>query len=201
MSTVISDGNYPVAKQISPLIIEIIDGAKVYRANFVVENATRGFLTLGAKLAGTNAFLVGESAPRNFGGGLIEYTREFAEIPPERTDFSSYVYEFSGYLAGYSVANPQGRNPIIKTVVCKIEYKYFLTDEPEDIELLQPQEYLGSGGAGFPVDGMLLGDVSTPSKDDYIDLIKGTWIIAEASNLSIWRGNIHARRTVRVKAI
>lgn len=43
-----------------------------------------------------SAYLVHESAPRHFGGDVVQFTRIYATIPEPRTDYESYVYTVPG---------------------------------------------------------------------------------------------------------
>lgn len=198
------DGDFAVPIRISPIIEETENEAKIYSANFVVNNTYYEREELDTELedAFPIAYLVDESKPVSIGGGLVEFTRTWAELPESWDEWSSYVYTFPGYLYGYSTINSASRAIQVKTVPAKITHDYFLTSDPEsDIEIIEGQKYWGVGGAGYPVDGMLLGDISDPTKMEYQTMVSGNdWIVAEDSTFKRWKGNIYQRTTIRVRA-
>lgn len=95
-----------------------------------------------------------------------------------------------------------GRDARTEVVSSTIFREYFLpgvtpnVDNVEDIPILRPDVILDS--SGFQTDAY--GTTTTPARVDYIAQL-GSLIVAEASNLTRWRGNIFERATRYVVAI
>ena len=68
-------------------------------------------------------YFVDDIDHQNRPGGMVEWTRVYATLPPSWFDFDSYNYEFPGYQGTLSVL---GRNPFTHTVTAKLVNDYFM---------------------------------------------------------------------------
>lgn len=198
-----TDGDFSIPKQTSPWIPEISDDGTVsYTASFVVDHR---FFREGLKNSNLEntfpaAYLVKESTPVHIGGGLLEYTREFSEIPTARgsnlIDYTTFVYEFPAYIATLFLP---GRATQIRTVPAQIHNKYYLTDNPfKDIPIIQEQTYLVGT---VPAAGKALGDISTPTRTLYEGWVTDkVLIVPQASSVQRYKGNMYKRSTLYIEA-
>ena len=152
-----------------------------------------------------NAYYVGDSEFSPGDGGMIEFTRKFANIPATRSVLSGTEnYLFPGYVAPGLV-----RIPFNETTPTTTEYKYYLpgvtdlissiADIPipsifkiEDLTLGQWVDTLNNLGA-------VAGTV--PSKNEYLDFVTNGDGLTIGVNLDVWLGNIIVRGERTVVAI
>lgn len=98
----------------------------------------------------TNYYLVSESPLQHLDGGLVAWTRQYAQVPSSRNDSASISYNFIGYYgkiadiaiaATYSIV---GRNRLTKVVTCRIQNDYYMTGRvgayatPSQIPIIPP---------------------------------------------------------------
>jgi len=99
----------------------------------------------------------------------------------------------------YAVQASDGRDPLTKSVMSKMVFEYSECANEAAVEaltILTP--YTIIDGTGKQTDSLGFG--STPSQEDYIDDVVGTWIVAENSIVRQWEGLIHERATRYVRA-
>lgn len=203
MSDFIRDGDFTVAEEISVIRssapIKVLSDLLLFEVDLMID--ADFFVELPLNTAHPlipDSYLVQETPRRDIGNGLVQWTRIYAKIPPTWDDGGSMNYHFVGYIFGNtSGSNTEARDSFVDAVPVRLQKDYFLVgdggyDSILDIPLLQAQEYYGVGGPGYPV--RMLGGISTPTKDDYIEMI-GTEIVAENSSLAHWNGNIWERTT------
>ena len=70
-----------------------------------------------------NALLVAESSSRGIGCGLVQFTRIFAEVPPQRIEYEQITFQ---QPAIYSTATIESKEGYTSLVVAKATYDYFL---------------------------------------------------------------------------
>lgn len=142
----------------------------------------------------TNAYLVKESQQENIGGGLVKWTRTYAQIPASRSDYETFNFKFPGYLAttgtvtppydSYWVQTGNGRDPFTATSNSRMLSEYFLCasgqtyETPSEIPILEVIkftlalndqariDYLLSDAGGYWSD-------SQPTREEWEDLIAG----------------------------
>ena len=172
--------------------------------------------------------LVEESDKQYVAGGEIRWNRKYAQIPAQHIEFGTYSYSFIGFLGRYLFTNglltgPAHRERFQASSLCKVQYDYFLVASANDllnIPIVQESRYYwGNKDAGgnitatnlqtdylFPHDGYA--EATVPTQDDYEAMIAADAadatsfsLVAEASNVTRWLGNIMRRSTKYIKAI
>lgn len=117
----------------------------------------------------------GESDFRDYSGGVIGFTREFALIPDSRSEYESYTYGYQTVSLGGALIEV----PI--TVPSRIQYDYFRTDVPSAIELSRAPRLFDVEGVIYQING-------------WEDLEYGDEFLAEDASLRVWKGKIYERR-------
>lgn len=181
-------------------------------------------------------FLVLESPATSVGGPVLQMTRSYAKVPSVRDEWESFSYTFPGINANtVSPSRPYytyGREPMTLTVPSRVRYDYWHVGfsitpvtqtkikNPYQIPVVEAQRYWGIGGRGWPADENKLGELSTPTSEQYLQLVystsvpvpvwpsaqtvhlvyQGAEIVAEDSTINRWMGNIWERKTRYVRA-
>jgi len=168
----------------------------------------------------TAAYLVSESDLQDLGGGIAQWTRTYAKKPATRSEYETFSYRFPGYLgasappyAQYYGEDPTGRDPLVKTVLSRIEYKYYRIFSSGGDYTTVAAAYAANGLAAqvysintndeARVDYLFDGSpaASDPTLTAYQALVTaGTEIVAEDSKLTRWMGNIYEISTRYVVA-
>jgi hypothetical protein len=155
----------------------------------------------------TTAYLVGESALQDIGGGIARFTRTWAKIPATRTEYESFAYTFPGYYPGPGTVD--GRANMTRTVVSRLVHEYFLCatgqtyTTPSAIPIISAQRYTLAGDNTAEVQWLVdataypfAAYTTDPTLPDYKALVSGQdEIVAEDSRLTRWMGNIYERVT------
>ena len=168
----------------------------------------------------TTSYLIEETPLIDLGGGVARWTRIYSKIPANRTEYSTYAYNYIGYWGSLWSQTVQsnsvnGRERFTKTSLSKTLYTYYLPGvtvgitTPSDIAVVESQKYYVASSNNVMTD--ILADspvtpASVPTRAAYEALITadasaGSFsIVAEDSKLIRWRGNIYERSVVYVKA-
>ena len=142
----------------------------------------------------TNAYLVKESQQENIGGGLVKWTRTYAQIPANRSDYETFNFKFPGLLSTtgntetpydqYWVQAGNGRDPFTATSNSRVLSEYFLCASgqtyttPSSIPILQAIKFTLDSNTDARID-YLLSTVpsywsnSDPTKEEWIALVAG----------------------------
>ena len=153
--------------------------------------------------------LVSEGPHQDLGAGAIKWERVYARIPETFVELAGNIaYQFIGFWGANAVHTPffDGREPFTRNVPCQVTRDFYLTDDPDTIAIIPATRYYSGANDNF--DLTYLGDsppyyvTSVPSPDAYEDLINDDAfnLVAEASAVTRWMGNIWMRETKRVKA-
>lgn len=164
----------------------------------------------------TDYKLVEESALTNLGGGVVEWTRTYAKLPDDFSQFESTNYNFIGFagtamfLSITSTMVVTGRLRFVKSVTSRVLNEFFLVGtggsytEALEIPVITAQEYYISDPTvktDYLGDSTVLATESTPTRTDYETMIgAGDEIVAEDSRLTHWLGNYWLRQTRYIKA-
>ena len=168
----------------------------------------------------TDAYLVKESPLEDLGGGIVRWTRTYAQIPASRSDYGTFAYQFIGFLgtgtppySQYDVQVGDQRDPILKKVQSRILSEYFLCatgqtyETPDLIPVIPAQKYTFDGAPNNPITYLVDPSINPaatetdPNLPDYLSMIDdGDEIVAEDSDIERWMGNIYVRTTRYVKA-
>ena len=152
--------------------------------------------TLHPEISG--AYLVGETNPKADKGGLVKWTRVFATVPGNRTEFQTSNFTFPAYRTD-SDSTEQLRSAFSQTCVAKSIYSYLLTTDPgSDLTItpiFQPTD-ASSNKVNF------VASDTTPNKSAYeAFVVAGTYIQAAETKVKRWKGNIWVMQNLQVKAL
>lgn len=216
MSDYILDGDYTQPSQHGPLRASLPFSSQgdqtttVYELDYV--QSIDNFVPLAVNSIHPtvgNAYLIGETdlKPTNV-AGVSMWTRRYATIPISRDEGGSIAYQFPGLTAASTL-----RLPFVWTVACRIALSFYLVGPNSSYATVlalpvidRQRYYIGgvSGGVGTDVSSLVSGTFlfpSTPTTETYQSWIgAGTEIVAEASKLTRWQGNIWQRTTKYVIA-
>lgn len=163
-------------------------------------------------------FLLVEESPLEDSGvaGVVKWSRIYAKKPE---DFSrpagNYSYNFIGFFGsfGSAVTQATGRNRFTRNVPARLQRDFFLIGASPSADFLtfeeipqisQQRYYYGSDPTldlDFLADSPPFQQATTPSATAYKAMITAEdEIVAEASKLEVWMGNIYIRETIYVKA-
>lgn len=169
----------------------------LYRLRYLVRASE--FQSLARDAAGPyGGYHVGESNFRPQTGGILSFIREFARVPDSRNEFESYVHaaqviNYSGVIGGSGntiIVSDASITEIPITVMSRLQYDYFHTDNPETIELDKAPRAIVVGTTGYMLHGFGL-------------LVAGEERLAEDAVMRIWKGKIYERfqRFIEVRAL
>ena len=144
------------------------------------------------------AFLVEESHPPPPKEGLLQFTRTFATVPAERTEFSSSSFGFPAYKAN-TAATEVIRETFTRTVVAKVVYSYLRTTNPgDDLTFVSAFQCLDSSSN---VCDFVASD-TTPTLTAYqADVTAGNYLQSVETKIKRWKGNIWQMENRKVKAL
>lgn len=136
-----------------------------------------------------DAYLTKLGSPRDIGCGLYEYDNEYSAVPRNRVEPGSYGYTIQ-WWEGVAESNVDPSKYFYNvnfdleeqtfTVSARVYYEYFKDTPPKP--LIKPRVFL--------LFGILKTIGGTPNYNGEV--------IAEDSQISIWRAGIFCRRTVKV---
>lgn len=145
-----------------------------------------------------SAFLVDETDPAQGSDGLVRFSRTFATVPADRTEFATGSFSFPAYKT-LSADTTLLRDGFSQTGVTKNVFSYLLTTDP---------------GADLTITGIFqpldvddekvdfVANDSTPTRSSYeTDVTAGTYIQSMETEVSRWKGNIWQMQDVQVKAL
>jgi len=125
-----------------------------------------------------NALMVEEGASRGIGCGLVQFTRVFAEVPPQRIEYEQVSYQ---QPAIYSTATIESKEGYSGLFLAKATYDYFLkTPTTVDTILLSTATH------------------STEKTPTLPTANSGDVVLAADDSLSRWMGDIWERKSVEV---
>jgi len=146
-----------------------------------------------------DAFLILETNPKPMStGGLVKFTRTFATVPANRTEYTTTNFSFPAFKAT-SATTTELRASFSETCVARVLYSYKLTKDPSaDLTFLpkfQPID-ASSNAANF------VADDTTPTKAKYeSDIAAGVFIQSAQTRVRRWRGNIWELQDQTVAAL
>lgn len=167
--------------------------------------------------------LTGEGPQSDLGNGVVRWTRTYAKVPDTYTESGgSLSYNFIGFQ-GYTQTSSTddtpltGRPRFTRTVPVQITREFFLTGSgqtyvtSEQIPVIDQQQYLLDSTqyyVDFLSDDPPYANQTDPGRAEYDALIttdaatvNSFSLVAEASRITRWQGNIFMRETLRIKAI
>jgi hypothetical protein len=166
-------------------------------------------------------FLLCAESPREcIGGDVVQWTRTYAKIPASYSLASSYVYTFPAFqsVTGVNTTAQSGRDQLSEKSAARVQYDYFLIDptngtptgpiynKATSIPIIDQQRYyLNKDVIDLRLFATSLtsanfdSNPTVPKVEDYLAWIAAKLeIVAEASTLRPWLGNIVERQTVYI---
>lgn len=133
------------------------------------------------------AFMVEESEASNIGLGILEFKRVFASVPQPRTEGTTIAHtlQYLSTSVSYDWSNPPPLPEITEvtfTTSAIVQYEYFM-NRPEP--LIAPRVAVLFGSVVY--------------FGDWGNLQVGRYYPSEDSEIGLYKGTIHYRRTINVK--
>ena len=125
-----------------------------------------------------NALLVAESQSRGIGCGLVQFTRTFAEVPPQRIEYEQVSYQ---QPAIYSTATIESKEGYSGLFLAKATYDYFLKT-PTTVNTI----------------ALSTATHSTEKTPTLPTANSGNVVLAADDSLARWMGDIWERKSVEV---
>jgi hypothetical protein len=146
-----------------------------------------------------DAFLIAETNPKPLSsGGLVKFTRRYATVPGNRTEYTTTNFSFPAFKATSATAT-ELRAAFSETCVAKVLYSYKLTSDPTQDLVFSPKFQ--------PLDAdenacNFVADDTTPTKAAYeADVAAGVFIQSAQTKVRRWRGNIWELQNLQVGAL
>jgi hypothetical protein len=179
------DGDFTVAQVAGPPEFEVPfpNDPKPYLYKLLYWQFLNAFeeppLGTAGPLGGT---YVGGSAGtiKAIGGGVIEFTRQYALVPDSRSEFESFIYNYQ-FL--WELIGRSGISEIPMLTHSRIQFDYFQTDDPNTIVLPKAPRVVKTEGPYLFLNNALAA-ISSPT---------GTEYLGEDATYKIWHGNIYER--------
>jgi hypothetical protein len=144
------------------------------------------------------AFLVTESNPTQRSDGLFRWSRTFATVPADRTEFEKGSFGFPAYKTDSDTATNL-RDGFTQGVVAKVVYSYLKTTDP-GTDLTITAQFQPLDDASNKVN--FVASDSTPTRSTYAGYVTaGTYIQARETQVTRWMGNIWQMKNLQVKAL
>lgn len=146
-----------------------------------------------------DAYLIAETNPKPMSsGGLVKFTRRYATVPADRTEYTTANFSFPAFKAT-SAATAEQRASFSETCVARVLYSYKLTKDPsQDLVFLSKFQPLDKDGNACN----FVATDTTPTKADYEkDIAAGAFIRSAQTKVRRWRGNIWELQNFTVAAL
>lgn len=148
--------------------------------------------------AASSAYFIGDEGVTVVESGLVEFTRQWAMVPASRTVAGGSYAFIAPKVRGQVIISPPsivpGRPAGARITSATFEYSYSRTAITADEPLMFYDNATGDYAEALNND-------TTPTNATYQGWVAaGTLVIAE-SVVSLWRGDIMEKRTVKVRAI
>ena len=145
-----------------------------------------------------SAYLVNETDPQTGGDGLVRFSRTYATVPANRTEFERASGNFPAYKTN-TAATLNIRDSFTQSVVGKVVFSYLYTTDPgADLTITDQFQPLDSGSEKVN----FVGSDTTPNLLTYEGYVSaGTYIQASETEVSRWMGNIWQMMNLSVKAL
>jgi hypothetical protein len=209
------DGDFAVAKATSlPVFESPLPGIKdslILRQNFTQNLADFTPLDLNTPHPDNAEFvLVEETSREDTGGGVVAWTRIYAKVPDAYSEPGGNIaYQFIGFYGnfGINVTTITGRDRFVPPggSAIRLHREFFLCGPGEtyetgnDIPIIPEQQYYINNPRNitdYLADSPPFTVASTPTRTEYEAMIEaGDEIVAQASIISRWMGNIFLRET------
>ena len=145
-----------------------------------------------------DAYLVDETNPTVRNDGLFRWTRTYATVPADRTEYERGSFNFPAYkVASATILNT--RDNFTQSVVSKVTYSYLLTTDPgTDLTVTDRFQPLDDSSN---VCNFVASD-TTPTLVTYQGYVSGgTYVQSRETEVSRWKGNIWQMKNISVKAL
>lgn len=159
--------------------------------------------------------LVEETNFQDLGNNVRQWTRRYARKPDDYSEMGgTLAYNFIGFFGtfGINITAVTGRGRFVEVVPVRVQRDFFLIGPeaycdyatPQEIPIIQEQIYYITDPeqkTDYLGDEPPLDVASTPSRTDYEAMIAAQdEIVAQASKVERWQGNIYVRETFYIEA-
>ena len=120
---------------------------------------------------------------KSIGGGVIEFEREYANVPDSRSEFESFVYAYPIIIIGAG----GGIQEMPLSTHSRIQFDYFATTDPNSIDLPRAPHAVQVINVIYLLNG--LGDYVCPPEAE-----TGTEVLAQDATIKIWKPGIYERQ-------
>lgn len=159
--------------------------------------------------------LVEETNFQDLGANVRQWTRRYARKPDDYSEMGGTIaYNFIGFYGvfGLNVPAVTGRGRFVEVVPVRVQRDFFLIGPeaycdyttPQEIPVIQEQIYYITDPeqkTDYLGDDTILDTPSTPTRTDYEAMIAAQdEIVAQASKVERWQGNIYVRETFYIIA-
>lgn len=176
------DGDYTAAEAVGPAVLRIdpvtqseIVTQKYHQIATHYEGSLRSSVLAASPFS--SYYFVEESTPSIVGGEVLEFERTYAALPSSRNESEPYTYHgqqtVGTLIIEYGVAT-----------TARAAFDYHISTDGTDVELIQPYKLQ-------IIDGVIYASGTGG----------GGELVAEASSVSRWRGNIFERKTLYVTPV
>lgn len=194
----------------------------IRRQDFIVAAANYSPPAISTQDGSTGYYFIGDTGMHDLGGGMVRFTREWAKIPAQHTEWETYAYNFIGFYGAYgiNVTTIAGRERFTPpSVPCQVVHDYYLCTSgqpyttPGAIQVNAGQRYLIHGTnltTDWLSDSPPFSTASDPTRTAYeamiADAVANKWsattgkIVVADSTLDRWRGEIFVRKTKYILA-
>lgn len=137
-------------------------------------------------------YLVDESTPEDEGGGMVKWRRTYYQLPPDRSEFESIVYNYTVvYLFDTDtsawVGFPESASFPLQAST-RVDYRYYATDDPAtDVPI-------NKGWKIFKIGNVICNQGTDPVSGTPPALTITSPYLGEDSEVTRWKGNIWVRK-------
>lgn len=143
------------------------------------------------------AYLVSEEGQDQQEDGLLMFTRVYATVPADRTDYTTTSYNYPAYRTLVGDTGNADRSAFSQTVVASVQVSYVRTNNPNTLTFTQPFTITNSSGDKVQA----VAQDTTPTRSTYEGYVTaGTLIQASETRIALYRGNIWRLEDIKVQA-
>lgn len=142
-------------------------------------------------VGGITYYLVDESSPEDAGGGFVQWKRTYYQLPPDRSEFESIVYNYTvQYLFDVDTTAwiyfPAGASFPLQAST-RVDYKYYATTNPAAIPT-------NKGWKVFKIDNVLCTQGTDPVTGTVPTITITSPYLGDDSEVTRWKGDIWVRK-------
>ena len=168
------------------------ENIKLYDLTFVVAQNVFAYANLGDNSAlAPNAYLVEQSPIEKIGAGIVQYSRQYAEIPVTWYDVEQVMYSYPGKSSGTGITYSRygARKPITVPKLATANHSYFLNANVPSANVQTVTIVTGNIMANNPQPVDWIGELSAQDNTNTVpNADPSPWIMS--SDPIRWKGTI-----------